>query len=198
MSIPIIPADGAPHHRGALSGRPCSSHEAPGLTDTNGLYAAVFFIQAARDAGSSHSRVRDRPRIEPAVLLVKNLQGYENLCRLVSDRHCDREFDLTRDLKERREGLIVLSDDERLLRTLRQKEIEDLFVEVSPGYGMARCYAFSRRSGIRPWPPTGCISSEGGSSPSPDAQGRIPQYETLSPRLNSFAARTAFSPLLRR
>jgi error-prone DNA polymerase len=121
------------------------------LTDTNGLYGAIFFIHAAREAGlkpilgSELVHAANR-----AVLLVKDPQGYANLCSLVSDLHCDGEFDLVRGLQERREGLIVLSDDERLLRTLRKKEIQDLFVEVSPGYGMARAYAFSRRSGIPP------------------------------------------------
>lgn len=121
------------------------------LTDTNGLYGAVFFIQEAREAGLEpilgcellHAGSR-------AILLAKNLEGYENLCRLISDRHCDQEFNLIRALKERRDGLIVISDDERLLKTLGKKGTEDLFVEVSPGYGMARCYAFSRRSGIPP------------------------------------------------
>lgn len=121
------------------------------LTDTNGLYAAVFFIQAAREAGVkpilgcelSHKENR-------AVLLVKNLQGYANLCRLVSDRHCDQEFDLIGALEERRGGLIILSDDARLLKVLKKRGIEDLFVEMSPGYGMAHCYALSRKSGIPP------------------------------------------------
>ena len=121
------------------------------LTDTNGLYGAVFFIQAAREAGLKPilgcELVHEKTR---AVLLVKNEQGYANLSRMVSDLHCDQEFDLIPALRKSREGLIVLSDDERLLKNLKQKGTEDLFCEVSPGYGMARAYAFSRTSGIPP------------------------------------------------
>jgi error-prone DNA polymerase len=121
------------------------------LTDTNGLYGAVFFIQAAREAGLKPilgcELVHEKNR---AVLLVKNEEGYANLCRLVSDLHCDQGFELIPALRKSREGLIVLSDDERLLKGLRQKGIEDLFVEISPGYGMARAYGFSRTSGIPP------------------------------------------------
>jgi error-prone DNA polymerase len=121
------------------------------LTDTNGLYGAVFFVQAAREAGLNpilgsevtHNGSR-------ALLLVKTLKGYGNLSRLLSDRHCDQEFDLIRALEEHREGLIILSDDERILKPLKRQGREDLYVEISPGYGMARSYAFSRRSGIPP------------------------------------------------
>ena len=121
------------------------------LTDTNGLYGAIFFIQEAMEAGLKPILGSELVHGENrAVLLVKSLQGYANLCRLVSDRHCDQEFDLIRALQEHREGLIILSDDERLLKTLKRKEMEDLFVELSPGYQMARSYAFSRRSGIPP------------------------------------------------
>ncbi|SPD71836.1 DNA polymerase III, alpha subunit (fragment) [uncultured Desulfobacterium sp.] len=121
------------------------------LTDTNGFYGIVFFVQTAREMG-----------IEPivgsellsgnnrAVLLVKNRYGYENLSRIISDRHCDQDFDLIRAIRQRREGLIILTDDFRLLTALRKDSTSDLFVEMSPGYQMSQCYAFSRRSDIPP------------------------------------------------
>jgi error-prone DNA polymerase len=121
------------------------------LTDTNGLYGLLFFLQAARDAGI-------RPIVgsevnwegQRAVLLVRTLEGYANLCRILSDRHCRQDFDLIQCLRERRRGLIVISDNPPLLRALRRQEMCDLFVEMSPGYDMAGAYAFSRRSGIPP------------------------------------------------
>ncbi|MEE9613265.1 MAG: DNA polymerase III subunit alpha, partial [Desulfatiglandales bacterium] len=122
------------------------------LTDTNGLYGLIFFVQIAREMGiepivGSEVVSDGGPR---AVLLVKNRQGYANLSRIVSARHCDQDFDLSRTLREKREGLIVLSDDLKLLKTLKRDSTEDLFVEMSPGYQVARCYAFSRRSGVPP------------------------------------------------
>ena len=89
------------------------------LTDTNGLYGLIFFIQEAREAG-----------IEPiigselvagshrALLLVKDHQGYKNLCRIISARHCDQDFDLIRSIALNRGGLIVISDDFKLLKAL--------------------------------------------------------------------------------
>ena len=119
------------------------------LTDTNGVYGLVFFVQAAKEMGISPvvgSELSCDGR--RAVLLVKNFEGYANLCHIISARHCHGDFDLIRAIGRRRRGLIIFSDDFTLLKTLKQDAIEDLFVEMSPGYGMARCHAFSRKSGI--------------------------------------------------
>ena len=116
------------------------------LTDTNGLYGLIPFLDAAREAGirpvvgSELTAGRHR-----AVLLVRDGDGYANLCRLISARHCDPEFDLSASLREHRRGLIVLSDDADLLNRLRKDGGGDLFVEISPGCGMSRSIAFSRR-----------------------------------------------------
>jgi len=121
------------------------------LTDTNGLYGLVFFVQTARDMGIApivgSELLHDGRR---AVLLVKNPHGYANLSRIISDCHCHQDFELIRTLRERREGLITFTDDVKLLKALKQDSAEDLFVEMSPGYQMARCYAFSRKTGIPP------------------------------------------------
>jgi error-prone DNA polymerase len=121
------------------------------LTDTNGLYGLVFFVQTAREMGIEpivgSELLSDGQR---AVLLVKDLDGYANLSHIISDCHCHQDFDLTRALRQRRQGLIIFSDDFKLLKTLRRDAIKDLFVEMSPGYQMARCYAFSRKTEIPP------------------------------------------------
>jgi error-prone DNA polymerase len=121
------------------------------LTDTNGLYGLIYFIEAAKENGLQpivgSEIVTDGRR---AVLLVRNREGYTNLCRIISARQCDQAFDLLKSLREWREGLIVFSDDFALLKALKKASVEDLFVEMSPGYNMAGCYAFSRQSGIPP------------------------------------------------
>ena len=121
------------------------------LTDTNGLYGMMVFVQTAREMGIApilgSELLFDGRR---ALLLVKDPQGYANLCKIVSARHCDQDFDLIRSLREGRGGLIVLSDDFKLLKALKKDSRQDLFVEMSPGYQMAECYAFSRKSGIAP------------------------------------------------
>jgi error-prone DNA polymerase len=121
------------------------------LTDTNGLYGLMFFVQTARETGIKPligSELVSGGR--RAVLLVKNRQGYINLSRLISACHCHQDFDLPRCLNEKRDGLIIFSDDFKLLKALKRGGTEDLFVEMSPGYQMAPCYAFSRKSGIPP------------------------------------------------
>jgi len=121
------------------------------LTDTNGLYGLIFFLQTAKEMGIQpivgSELTTDDHR---AVLLVQNREGYANLCRIISDRHCHQDFDLIQSLKARRQGLIIFSDDFRLLKALKRDGREDLFVEMSPGYNMHKCYAFSRESGISP------------------------------------------------
>ncbi len=121
------------------------------LTDTNGLYGLIYFIQTAREVGIQpivgSELTTDEHR---AVLLVRNHEGYANLCRIISGRQCHQDFDLIKSLRERREGLLIFSDDFTLLKALKRDSKEDLFVEMSPGYNMAGCYAFSRKSGIPP------------------------------------------------
>ena len=121
------------------------------LTDTNGLYGLVFFIQTAMDMGIKpivgSEIISNNHR---AVLLVRSHEGYANLSRIISDRHCHDDFDLIQSLKQKRNGLIIFSDDFRLLKTLKKDAPEDLYVEMSPGYTMHSCYAFSRETNIPP------------------------------------------------
>jgi DNA-directed DNA polymerase III PolC len=121
------------------------------LTDTNGLYGLIYFIETAKEKGLhpivGSEIVTDDHR---AVLLVQNHDGYANLCRIISGRQCHQDFDLIKSLKDMRHGLILFSDDFTLLKALRKDTMEALFVEMSPGYNMAACYAFARQSGIPP------------------------------------------------
>jgi DNA polymerase III alpha subunit len=119
------------------------------LTDTNGVYGLVFFVQMAREVGITpivgSELLGDGRR---AVLLARNFKGYANLCHIISARQCHRRFDLVRAIGQRRDGLIIFSDDFTLLKALKRDSMEDLFVEMSPGYQMSRCHAFSRKTGI--------------------------------------------------
>ena len=59
-----------------------------GLTDVNGLWGFIRFVQHAREAdikpiaGVNLITVHDE-----VILLVENQNGYENLCRIVSMIH---------------------------------------------------------------------------------------------------------------
>ena len=121
------------------------------LTDTNGLYGAIRFIEVAQAHGLrpilgaelTHKQHR-------AVLLVKDLHGYTNLCRLLSQRHCDADFDFISAVQTHRHGLIILSDDLPALTTWKRRSSANLYVELTPGTLMHQALAFSRQANLPP------------------------------------------------
>ena len=87
------------------------------LTDTDNLYGLWPFINECK-------REKVKPIIgaeltdqsgRSAICLVENAQGYKNLCRLISARHCNESFDLENELISKGGSLIVLTSDARLL-----------------------------------------------------------------------------------
>jgi len=121
------------------------------LTDTNGLYGAVRFIEVAGENGLKPilgAELTHGPH--RAVCLVKNTEGYANLCRLISSRHCDASFNLIGAVEQHRQGLIVLSDDLPALASWRESSPDDLYVELTPGPPMQQAVAFSRSAGLPP------------------------------------------------
>ncbi|WP_447980600.1 DNA polymerase III subunit alpha [Candidatus Nitrospira bockiana] len=119
------------------------------LTDTNGLYGAIRFLDVARQVGL-------RPILgaeltagaHRALLLAKTPDGYANLCRLLSQRHGDPAFSVIPATARSRHGMILVTDDEAALTAWMNESPEDLYVEVSPGDGMAQAVALSRRTGL--------------------------------------------------
>jgi error-prone DNA polymerase len=130
------------------SARGCG-FSAMALTDTDGLYGAVRFVEEAKQQGLrpilGAELTTDRHR---AVLLVKTPDGYAGLCRLLSERHCDPSFDFVRAVARYRDGLIVTTDDEAALLTWAAESRQDLYVELMPGPALHRAVAFSRRIGL--------------------------------------------------
>ena len=121
------------------------------LTDTNGLYGAIRFVEVANQAGLkpilgaelTHQHHR-------ATLLATSMTGYTNLCRILSARHCDDDFELIEAVHQYRQDLVVLSDDIPALTAWKKRKHQNLYVELTPGMMMHQAVAFSRRSGIPP------------------------------------------------
>ena len=119
------------------------------LTDTNGLYGLIFFLQIAAEMGI-------RPIIgaevvtedERAVLLVKDRQGYANLCRILTDRHDGNGFVLSDALIAKPDGLTVLSDTILLLNKTRGRV--DLYAELIGCRPNRAVLDFVRATGIPP------------------------------------------------
>lgn len=121
------------------------------LTDTNGLYGAIRFLDVAREVGLKPilgaELVHQRHR---AVLLAKTPAGYANLCRILSTRHSDHSFDCISTVARHRDGLILLSDDRTALTAWRQDSAADLYVELTPGPAMHEAVAVSRQLDLPP------------------------------------------------
>jgi len=121
------------------------------LTDRNGFYAIPRFLQAAREAGIAPIIGAEAVTAQHrAVLLARNGEGYANISRLLSDLHCRKDFDLIQALTVNRRGVVVLSDDARLLSALKRDSDQALFVELSPGHAMHRALALSRELKLPP------------------------------------------------
>ena len=121
------------------------------LTDTNGLYGAIRFLEIAREHGLKPiigaELIAGPHRV---VLLAKNTTGYANLCRILSARHCDASFDFIPTVTQHRTGLVILSDDPIALPAWQAESGEDLYVELTPGPALQDAVALSRRLRLPP------------------------------------------------
>jgi DNA polymerase-3 subunit alpha len=111
---------------------------AAALTDRNGLYAAMPFTDACREAGvqpivgtmlavARPDCAGGQPALDWIALYAQDVRGYDNLCVLVSKAHLDRPVEeaahVTYDsLEGRTEGLIALTagGDGALVRLIGQ------------------------------------------------------------------------------
>lgn len=126
-------------------------HEFLALTDTNGLYSAIRFLEVAREHGLKPilgaELVSGQHR---AVLLAKNVTGYGNLCRILSARHCDESFDAIKTVARHRTGLVLLSNDPVALAAWQEDSEDDLYVELIPEPALHEAVALSRRLRLPP------------------------------------------------
>ncbi len=119
------------------------------LTDTNGLYGAIRFIELAKQQGLrpilGAELTTDNHR---AVLLAKTPDGYANLCRLLSERHGHPSFDFLTSVSRYRDDLIIFTDDEAALTVWAAESQQDLYLELTPGPDMHEAVLIGRRIGL--------------------------------------------------
>lgn len=119
------------------------------LTDTNGLYGALHFLEAAREEGICPIVGVDfRNGGETAVVLAKTAKGFEVLSEMVSCRHLDPRFSLCRHVSAVPDDLAVLARDPELLRALVPRA--DCYVEVIPGYSEREALRSAGELGVPP------------------------------------------------
>ena len=120
------------------------------LTDTDGLYAAIPFYRAAKDAGIKPILGAE---LDGVVVLARNREGYADLCRLVTAYHIDEDFALVEGLGS--PDLFVLSGDRRCIRTLHARGIAPLvavtaYDDSRSQYAAGQMVAFAKGLGLRP------------------------------------------------
>ncbi len=107
------------------------------LTDRNGLYGSVKFYQEARKRGMTPilgAEVDDRrDPSRTVVVLAADRDGFAALCRLVTRRHLEDDFDLARGVEDLGPGCLVLADREDLLEAIAAGRARtSLVAEINP------------------------------------------------------------------
>ena len=121
-------------------------------TDTNGVYGAVEFQQAAEAAGmrpihGAHLVANG----QQTVALATSDDGWASLCRAITAIHWNPDLVLSAQIATDRRGLILISPDVDFLeRVLRLSGPDDLHAELIPGRARHEVLARARRLGIPP------------------------------------------------
>ncbi len=104
------------------------------ITETNGMYGFIRFIQTAKDFGIKP--IAGTNIITPGfdiILLAENQTGYENICRLLSRVHDEPAIPIHLLFQTFRDGLFVLSYRESVLKELvKIFPSSHLFMELRP------------------------------------------------------------------
>ncbi len=96
-------------------------YTALGLTDINNLYGLWTFLAACDEEDITPIIGAEiRQADQRLFCLVKNSQGYRNLCRLLSHRHCCSPFCLAEALTINHAGLILMVSEISLLRHCKE------------------------------------------------------------------------------
>jgi error-prone DNA polymerase len=88
------------------------------ITDTNNLYGLWPFLKSCKRENLTPivgAELTDPETGYRAVCLVKNDQGYRNLCRILTRRHIDAVFDLKSVILTHARGLVILTQHPELL-----------------------------------------------------------------------------------
>jgi error-prone DNA polymerase len=119
------------------------------LTDINGFYGLVNFLEAARATGIEPVVGAELKTAQTsAVLLARTAAGYEILSEIITRRHTEDDFSLMRSLPEKSSDLVLLSADPELIKPLRNRL--ECFFEIVPGPSDRKLLHMSNEMGIAP------------------------------------------------
>ena len=124
LSINDLMALAQSHHKESLA-----------LTDVNTIRGFIHFVHSAKDRDIAPiAGVNLITNIDEAVILAENRTGYENICRLITDRYNNPNRSVAELIRQRYSGLFILTYQSSLIKRLRSF-IPDthLFIELRPG-----------------------------------------------------------------
>jgi DNA-directed DNA polymerase III PolC len=119
------------------------------MTDTNGFYGLINFLEAARANGIQPiiGATIQTPDIS-AVILAKTIRGYEILSDLITRRHLANDFSLTGDLPDQSGDILLLSPFPGLVKALRNRL--ECYLEIVPGPSDRKLIRAAKELGIPP------------------------------------------------
>ena len=107
--------------------------QALALTDTNALYGAVEFFRQAQTAGIHPifgTEIVDKNH--RAVLLAKDLEGFGEVCRVISDRQLQKDFSLINRLKQCTEHVITITPHPEIIHEIaKERGSKNIFGELN-------------------------------------------------------------------
>lgn len=119
------------------------------LTDTNGFYGLVNFLEAAVAAGIAPiTGAQLKTEKTSAVILAKTPTGYEIISEMITRRHTERGFSLPQSFPEKSRDLVVLSSDPELLKALQNRV--ECFFEIVPGPSDRHLLRIAKEIGVAP------------------------------------------------
>ena len=123
------------------------------LTDTNGMYALIQFSKIAIENGIKPilGTLINQPGDESlyALLLAKNNEGYSDICKIITSRKLNDDFNLTDLLDKPLSNLFIITPSLLLLEKYGSREnvYAELYVTEANKTEARKLYSFAKERG---------------------------------------------------
>jgi DNA polymerase III alpha subunit len=125
------------------------------LTDTNGMYGLIQFAKTARENGIKPILGCLIDSTEDgsvyALLLAKNVQGYGELCKIITSRKLNEDFNLSAVLSGISDNLFIITPSIVLLEKIGKREnvYAELIITAEHKQAARNLYTFTQEKGIK-------------------------------------------------
>ncbi len=125
------------------------------LTDLNGMYGLIPFAKKAKEHGIKPilGSVIDQPGNNSvyAVLLARNNQGYSDLCRIITSRKLNDDFDLFALVARPLDNLFIITPSRELLEISGKQDnvYAELTITAANKNNARSLYLYAEKNGIK-------------------------------------------------